>query len=420
MANALILMYLLALLVRPQDWFGPLMGLPTGYVITLTMFVGGLFNYLSNPRKYSLPQNWLLPTYVILVVFSTLSNVNASAATEQAVAYVQRSVAFFSIVWLVNTRERIFFTIKCFMWIVLFLAFQAMLQAQTGLSWGGQTMMPGYTEIRVRWHGDWDGPNVFAILFIIGVAFSLEFMFGAYKLSAKFAAAVFFVMACIAIYLTNSRGAILALMGMISFYFKARFSKKVAIGLVSVAVFGMLVLGPSRMSEMNSKESSAHERSWAWEQGLTLLRENPILGVGRGQFSERIDSGLIAHNNYVQNFSELGLPGFFIFISLLWFCWKSGMLLSRVRRPGSSWEPSLGKMIQGMVVGYAIVTFFVVMELELLYFVFGLAMASYLVAMQECPDLPTLRMTKRDVGVVLTIMAGILLTVWLIAVKGVI
>lgn len=420
MAQFMILLYLMALLVRPQDWFEPVMGFPTGYVITLVMFSMGMASYLSDRPRYAIPHNRLLPAYVAFIFLSTLVETNAASAIEQSVVYLQRAVACFSIVWLVNTRSRVKFTIWCLLFIVLFLAYQAILEAQTGMAWGGAVLTPGYTEIRVRWHGDWDGPNVFAILFIVGIAFSMEMVFGPYGAMTRLMGIVVTSMGCVAIFFTNSRGAVLALLAMSAFYFKDRFSKPVAIGLVCVVVVAMSALGPSRMGEMNSKESSARERSWAWEQGLQMLAASPVFGVGRGEFYKRVDSGLLAHNNYVQNFAELGIPGFFLFLALLWFCWKAGHQLTHLKRPEKPYIASMGRMIQGVIIGYGVVTFFVVMELELLYFVFGLSMAMYCVARREEAELPELVFTRGDTKAVLGLMALIFTAIWLIAVKGVI
>lgn len=420
MANLLVFLYMIALLVRPQDWFGPLIGLPTGFVITLAMFVGGLINYLSDRPRYATPHNRLLPVYIAVIFVATLLNTDFGNATDQAIAFVKRAVLFFSIVWLVNTRERANFVVWSFLGILLFLSFQAVLQAQTGLSWGGQTVMPGYVEIRVRWHGDWDGPNSYALLFVLGVAMTMEFVFGPYGALTRLWAMGLSAMYFVAIFLTNSRGAVLALLGMTALYFKDRFSKPVAITLAAVAVLGILALGPSRMSEINTKESSAHERSWAWEQGLAMLRQNPVFGVGRGEFHRRVDSGLLAHNNYVQNFAELGLTGFFIFMSLLWFTWRGGYLMSRLPADKDVRLPSLGRMITGAVAGYCLVTFFVVMELDILYFMLGLCTAMYCIARREVPELPVLRMTRWDLSVICGAAFSILAAIWLIAVKSIV
>lgn len=80
----------------------------------------------------------------------------------------------------------------------------------------------------------------------------------------------------------------------------------------------------------------------------------------------------------------------------------------------------MGRMILGVIVGYATVTFFVVMELELLYFVFGISMAIYVVNRSLIPELPELRMTKHDVQRIVGVMALILVAIYLISVKSIV
>ena len=87
MARVLVFCYLIALLVRPQDWFGPFIGLPTGFVITLAMFVGGLVNYLSDRSRYETPHNRLLPIYILVIFASTLINTDFGNAMDQAVTF---------------------------------------------------------------------------------------------------------------------------------------------------------------------------------------------------------------------------------------------------------------------------------------------------------------------------------------------
>lgn len=420
MSKAFIFLYLVTLLIRPQDWFEPVLGLPTTILIIAPMFVAGLMAYLRDRARFQVPHNWLLPAYIVFIFVSTTVTNDASTGLEQAILFLKRTLAFFPILWIVTTPERASYAIKCYMLIVVFLAYQAILQAQTGYSWGGMTLTPGYTEIRVRWHGDWDGPNVYAILFLIGIAFAIEHLFGPYGVGMRLWALIVISLSGVAIYFTNSRGAVLALLAMTAYYFKDRFSKPVAIGLAATVISAVMLLGPSRMSEVNTNESSARERSWLWEQGLTMLRQSPVFGVGRGQFVKRADLGLIAHNNYVQNFAETGLPGFFLFIALIWFSGKAGHLLAQVKTAVDPLAASFGRMITGCLIGYCVVTFFVVMELELLYFVLALSMAIYSTYRAKLSELPLLTMTRRDALAVSGIMTVILTAIYLIAVKQII
>jgi putative inorganic carbon (hco3(-)) transporter len=410
-------LYLIALLIRPQDWFEPMKGLPTGYVISLTMTVVGAIAYLRERDKYAIPQNKMMPFYVLVVFVATLLSVDFSTGLDQGIAYFKRALVFFSVVWLVNSKERVHYTVACYLVLMVVLSIQAITQALTGTSWGGQTPEPGYTEIRVRWHGDWDGPNVFAMLFIIGIAMAIEYLFGPYGVMTRLFSLFVISMSFVAIFYTNSRGAVLSILGMMAYYFKDRFTKKMAVTLAVVVGLAVVTLAPSRMSEVSSKESSAHERTWLWEQGLQLLKENPVFGVGRGQFHKRVDLQLLAHNNYVQNFAELGLVGFFCFMSFLWFCWKGSAVIKSNAAALSPGVTSLGRMVSAMLVGYGIVTFFVVMELDLLYFVMGLCMAIYLVARRENEVIERFQHTKADLKMILLAMGAIIFAVWLAAVK---
>ena len=78
----------------------------------------------------------------------------------------------------------------------------------------------------------------------------------------------------------------------------------------------------------------------------------------------------------------------------------------------------MGRMVQGAVVGYAVVTFFVVMELEVLYFVLGTAMAMYATNRALAPELPLLSLSRKDVLGIIGVMSAILVAIYLISIKG--
>lgn len=416
----LVYLYLIALYVRPQDWVPVFLGWPTAYLIIPLGLVLGFIEYRRGPEKFQLPQNKILLVYLLVIFVSTLVNVDYSHAQEQLEMFAKRVAVFFMVIWALTTRERVYGAIWAMLLLSLFLAYQAILQGVTGENWGGMTPYPGYSEIRVRWYGDWDGPNVFGILFVMAYAVTLDLVFGAHSLLTRVFALSLMLSYVVSIYYTNSRGAVLAIACTTLFYFMNKFRSIFAVLVVTVLVGGILALGPSRMSEVSSKETSAHERTWLWEQGLQMLKENPFLGVGRGQFVKKVDLELIAHNNYVQNFAETGLIGFFCFIAMLWFSFKGNMMLSDPKYEVDPKFVSLGRMMTATIVGYAAVTFFVVMELDLLYFMFGVSASVYLVASRQHSALPRIEMTKRDVQIITGGMVLLIGLIWLAAVKEII
>jgi putative inorganic carbon (hco3(-)) transporter len=412
-----VVLYLVTLLVRPQDWVPMMLGFPTAYTLLSIGLALALPGVIREPGRFSLPQNKLIPFYLAIIFASTLVNVDSAGAFDVTVLFLKRCAVFFIVVWTTTSRGRLFVVVWTVLALTFFLAYQAILEATTGQAWGGVSPFPGYQEIRVRWYGDWDGPNVFGLVFVVALALAMEFVAGPHNVLVRALAATMGASYLVAIYYTNSRGAVLAVGAAALFYFRHRFRSMTGLVLAVGLVGAMVALAPSRMSQVSSGETSAGERIWLWEQGLTLLQQNPVLGVGRGQFARRVDLNLIAHNNYVQNFAELGLTGFFCFIALLWYSFKGALTLSSGRHAVDAQFASLGRMVCTALVGYAAATYFVVMELEFLYFLLGLSAATYLVARHEHEVLPPLRLTLRDAAVVVTAMTALIGSVWLAAVK---
>jgi putative inorganic carbon (hco3(-)) transporter len=411
-----VYLFLVTMLVRPQDWVPGLIDLPTADILIPVCLILGFKNLLTDAKRYFLPHYVLLLMYLGIIFVSTLNSAGADAATDETIIFLKRILVFFVIIWLLNTEKALLRANHLFKLMALFLAYQAILQAITGACLGGLTPYPGYEEIRVRWYGDWDGPNVFGLLFVFAIALSVEYVIGQHRLWVR----LYHVLLCMAyltaIYYTNSRGAVVAVICTVLayFYMWKRNILGIIIGVLCVAA--LLSFGPSRMGEVHSGESSAHERTWLWEQGLNMLRQNPVLGVGRGQFAKNVDLHLLAHNNYVQNFSELGLTGFFLFICILWFSFKGVYRVGYCSPDKVSELSALGRSLWCALVGFSVSTFFVVMELDLYYWLLGLAVASYLVGRRRW-HLEDMVLGWKDAAMVAALMAGIIIVVWFVAVK---
>ncbi|MBL8521423.1 MAG: O-antigen ligase family protein [Betaproteobacteria bacterium] len=417
MGMVMVFLYVAALYVRPQDWAPGLVGLPTAFIILPLALLCGMVNRLREPEHFRAPQTYLLAIYLAIIFVSTLLSAGIGTAWAETDLFARRIVVFYIVIWILITPVRVEATIWMVLLMSLFLSYQAYLQATTGTSWGGLTPFPGYEVVRVRWYGDWDGPNVLALLFVISLAFAIEYVFGPHAFVVRAASLGLAGFMMMAVFYTNSRGAVLAIACMVLFYFRERFKSKFAIILAVSAVLAVLLLGPSRMSEVNSSEASARERTWLWEQGLNLLKANPVFGIGRDQFWKSVDLKLIAHNNFVQNFAEMGLVGFFCFMSILWFSFKGNQMLAEQRYPLPPRIRALGRMMTTALVGYCATTFFVVMELDLFFFVLGLCAATHLVARRSCPEMPAMTFGKTDLAIVLAAMTAMLVMIWLAAVK---
>lgn len=131
---------------------------------------------------------------------------------------------------------------------------------------------------------------------------------------------------------TQSRGGTVALACLGAYYwFKS--DKKVATGVLVVMAVGLVFLTApesywERMSKIDPEEGSARGRILAWEAGMRMAADHPILGVGAGHFGvkygveyrpptgERVP-WQTAHSIYFLVLGELGYPGLFVLLALI-------------------------------------------------------------------------------------------------------
>ncbi|MEI8372300.1 MAG: O-antigen ligase family protein [Planctomycetota bacterium] len=112
-----------------------------------------------------------------------------------------------------------------------------------------------------------------------------------------------------AIFRTQSRGGLMALMASLTVLGLFRFGwrRTVLAGMVAVPL--LLVVMKGRMTSMDEgmDEGTGHSRVELWSDGFQLLKRSPLFGIGQGQYADEV--GQVAHNSFVHAFVELGLPG---------------------------------------------------------------------------------------------------------------
>lgn len=112
------------------------------------------------------------------------------------------------------------------------------------------------------------------------------------------------------VFLTHSRGALVAVMAVIAIVVYRRFGL-VAATLMAVATFAL----SSALSWSGGRDISVeagNDRMEAWATGLELIRSHPIFGVGYKRFTEY--NIITAHNTVVVCAAELGFVGFFFWV----------------------------------------------------------------------------------------------------------
>lgn len=152
-----------------------------------------------------------------------------------------------------------------------------------------------------------------------------------------------------AIALTNSRGALLGVGSLMFFGVRDALGTLRTSILLGVLAVGSMVANVTGGRGFDSKESSAEGRIDAWYDGFQMLKMSPLFGIGYGNFTEYHE--LTAHNSFVLCFAELGLFGYFVWVSLVVLAFKA---VQRVvdEAPMGSEERQAGVILRASLVGY--------------------------------------------------------------------
>ncbi|MBA3315018.1 MAG: O-antigen ligase family protein [Planctomycetaceae bacterium] len=158
---------------------------------------------------------------------------------------------------------------------------------------------------RLRSTGIFNDPNDFAMILTIGIVASLYFLGERSWGVARIVWLLPIALCGYAFWLTRSRGGMLALFAAVTVLAHTRWGWRRA--LLAAAVFSpILALGLSGRGEAMGS-GTGQQRVQFWSEGLLLMRDHPVFGIGHGNFVEEIRH--VAHNSFVHSYTELGFVG---------------------------------------------------------------------------------------------------------------
>ena len=367
------LLYLFFLYLRPVTLFAPwLEPFRPMLILWLITFTGSLFHVLSKKDASATRTHyWLLFSLMMAVAFSLFTK----GRIGDGIAAISEFSASVLLFFLVSFNVRNLKQLRAACFVILFclftLAALGVYSYHTGYMSEELVLQQRKDDFtieapkerppipaedksgaflwRVRSVGFFNDPNDFAQTLLIGMPMLLWF----YKKGAWFrntmTVAIPAAVMGYCITLTNSRGALLGIASLLFFGVKNKLGT-MRTGLILGAVaLGWIVIGAAGGRAFSSKERSAEERIEAWYEGFQMFKSSPIFGVGYGTFTERYY--MTAHNSFVLCFSEIGLFGFFCWVSLLVLGF---MTVGRVadHAPSGSESALAGNILRSALLGY--------------------------------------------------------------------
>jgi len=366
MGFALSVLYLFLYYLTPATLLGPLAALHVELILAVVVV---LVSLPSLPRAFihKTAQAYALIGMVLAVFLSILIGVRWPGGAFHAVLdFIPNIFAYFLICLHCDSKRKLQVLVVMLMFVCVFVIAHGYadllrveaenLNPQTGAQMHGggpQALneqernelwdmehpyllaMYGGTEqqiFRLRGLGEVNDPNDFGQVLVCLIP--LVFIFWRPKRGLFNAACVLLPVALLlfGVYLTHSRGALLALLATAIVAARRRIGT-----LASLLLAGVMFAAAQALHFTGGRDISANtgsDRSGFWGVGLELLKSHPLFGVGYGKFKEACDCGHTAHNSIVVCAAELGLFGLFFWALFLFSTGRDAMVLASPLKVG--------------------------------------------------------------------------------------
>lgn len=378
----MIFIYLITLFIAPQLWIEPFIGLHTDYYIYPLWILVVILTKDRNPFVLNIADIFFL-LMLLWIVLSMVANGGFHEKSNDVIINYSKWFVLFKLISITVA------TPKCFKAVALFLVFFALVLSiegiehrisVLGLGWAGQSLGwidPSAKDAgiagRTRWINIFDGPGVFCVIYTTALPFLLQYLVAPFRGSVRLLGLSLLGLLLVAIYFTGSRGGFLATLALFALFAAIHFK----ISPIRIMVFGSILglvfmLAPNYITTMDDQSKSARHRIDMWIEGVEMIQQNPVFGIGKGRFVHYTNR-LLAHNSAIEIMGETGFPGLFFWIGLIYFSLKSVIYYMREAESDSirSYALALGLS----VVGYIISSMFVTLEYETFYLLLGLCTA---------------------------------------------
>jgi len=320
MAAILTCIYLLLTYLSPAEVLPALAPLRMELWIGALAILTGLVSISQNRSVFRVPQVYLLAGLTGAVILSRLAHLYLGASFSALMNFLPNLLAFFMILFALDSPRKlrilagiiitvaVYFTINGSIEYFLNPHDSMLVLAQQTIDKNGALVW----TLRLRATGFLNDPNDLAQFLLVAIALLATYW--------RRGGATRFVFAVIpgailvgGIALTKSRSGSVGLLAVLLLALSDKFGKVKAgilAAFVGAALWGLRFTGGRGISL-----EAGVDRLNIWRDGWGLFKHSPIWGIGFGWFQRYADR-MTAHNSFVLCFTELGLLGYFFWITL--------------------------------------------------------------------------------------------------------
>lgn len=321
MSFGLLFIFIVMVFWRPQEWLLPwLFGIPILDAVTFGAILALMLEYDTGRVRINFkePQFFL---YIGLFIAGLMSHISHFYWAGLMMSWMDMfRITFFGVLLFacINSVSHLRWMARAFVVMALLMAFHSILQDTQGYGFAGHrpvlSWRPNvdYLVPRSRFFGIFDDPNDLGQFLVTSMPMCFV-LFKRTNLITKLMGAGLVYYIVQGLLPTYSRGSQVGLVVALSVALVMMIFRRgylVALGvLVILGLFAIPFSGPFL--------GEAWERVNLWGQANWAFRTSPIFGVGRAMIRDYTDGAKAVHNAYVSCYAEIGIFGYFFWISLI-------------------------------------------------------------------------------------------------------
>ena len=337
-----------------------ILGIPTNFfeIFVLISFLSTLHYLLSTKSKIHFGSIWLYLFLLAALVSTFVAPDKREALGILKGWFLVPAILYFCVIN--NFTKESFNKLSISLYLALtlvsvwaflqYIGVIGLLFYQIGDAGLAQYLLPGNFRI----FGLFESPNYLAMFILPMIYLSLPAM---QFIRNKYAKIIFFLpiaLALFSLFMTGSRAGIIALV--VSFLtfiliksFASGVAKKAKILVAGIALVMILVVCIFSLGKFNGRSESDSSRRQIWNYSFQMIRIQPVLGVGLGNFYHKIDQlsagnkefraqtlpyALHPHNVFLAVWLNLGIVGLLAFCMILYDFSKKLFADRKTRMPG--------------------------------------------------------------------------------------